>query len=243
MHPEFRVLINGCSFTRGPTSWPYYLKTIQQTQFTNLALSSAGNTYIHESTVAELAKRSYQGVIIMWSGLSRVDARVAYPAYFKNTVYTSEYQYKTNDWAEKIVEPIDDAEFVDRSWVFGLGHVNNDKTIFSSKLFEGTYKYLEPTQFAFHLLIKIISLQSVLKSLNIPYIFTLYQPYQDILKEHTDLAKLVDWNNFFIDKNIFEMAKINKDLDADGHPGVLTNKQWAEILDTDIERKILECRR
>jgi hypothetical protein len=239
MNSEFRVLINGCSFTRGPISWPYHLKTIHQTGFTNLALSSAGNTYIHESTVAELAKRSYQGVIVMWSGLTRVDTRVAYPEYFTDTVYTSEYQHKTNDWPEKIVEPIDDATFIDRSWVFGLGHVNQDRTIFSSKLFEGTYKYMESSQFAFHLLVKIISLQCTLKSLHIPYIFTLYQPYQDILKEHKDLAKLVDWDSFFIDENIYEIANRNKDLDKDGHPGVKSNKQWADLLDKEIERKIL----
>lgn len=235
-------MINGCSFTRGPIAWPYYLKSINQTQFTNLALSSAGNTYIHEATVAELAKRKYSGVIIMWSGLTRVDTQVASPEYFQNTVYKSQYQYKTNDWPEKIVEPINDSDFVDQSWVFGLGHVNQDKTIFTSGLFQGTYKYLDIEQFAFHLLIKIISLQSVLKSLGIPYIFTLYQPYQNILKQQKDLVQLVDWDNFFIDKNIFEMARLNNDLDQDGHPGLLTNQQWAEMLDNVIVEKILKAK-
>lgn len=235
-----RFLINGCSFTRGPVAWPYHLKSIDQQSFTNLALSSAGNTYIHESTIYELSQRSYQGVIIMWSGLSRVDAKVESIDLFDNTWYTSNFQRTTNDWQEKIVEPINDQDYVDPDWVFGLGHQNQDPVITERKIFDGLYRYQNLKQFAFHFLIKLISLQNTLKSMNIPYVFTFYQPYQMVLQTETNLCKLVDWNNIYTKQNIYEIAKQNNDVDQDNHPGLKSNQIWAEIMDKVISTKILK---
>lgn len=237
---NFKLLVNGCSFSRGPISWPYHLDTVKQTQITNLSLSSAGNTYIHESTVAELSQRKYQGVIIMWSGPCRIDAQVSHPEYFNGSTYTSAYQCQTNDWAEKIVLPVNDSDYIDRSWIFGLGHTNRDQIVYSSKLFEGPYKYLGDKQFVFHLLVKIISLQGILKNLGIPYIFTLYQPYQNLFEMHKELCDLVDWSNFFLDENIYNIAKSYNDLDNDGHPGLISNQYWATVLDRQIRKKILQ---
>jgi hypothetical protein len=69
------VLANGCSFSRGPGSWPYALQSIYNFNLVNLAQSGAGNTYIFESTVLEISQRVYDLVLIMWSDPNRIDYR------------------------------------------------------------------------------------------------------------------------------------------------------------------------
>ena len=71
------VLVNGCSFSRGPISWPYCLQKKLNFNLVNLALPAAGNKYIHDSTITELNRRPYDRVFIMWTGLQRNDVQVA----------------------------------------------------------------------------------------------------------------------------------------------------------------------
>ena len=76
--------------------------------------------------------------------------------------------------------------------------------------------------------------------MNIPYVFTFYQPYQMVLQTETNLCKLVDWNNIYTEQNIYEIAKQNNDIDQDNHPGLKSNQIWAEIMDKVISTKILK---
>lgn len=66
-----KLLVNGASFSLGPNSWPELLNM----DLTNLSRANAGNTYIVETTMEELAKNDYDLVIIMWSPFDRVDIR------------------------------------------------------------------------------------------------------------------------------------------------------------------------
>ena len=234
-----KTLINGCSFSRGPGSWPYCLKSVDQTQLINLSQAGAGNSYIHESTISELAFRQYDLVIIMWTGISRIDFKVGSIDYFKDSKYTSLYQHTRNDWPEKIVDPMNDQDFVDKEWVFGCGHINNEKHITDSKLFAGIYKHLEYKDFIFHFLIKVISLQNMLTEMKIPFVFSFYENYINDLQIFPELCKLIKWNNVFLDQNINDIANTNQWLDVDGcHPGKSAHKLYAEYLDKFIEEKI-----
>lgn len=225
-----KLLVNGCSFSRGPDSWPYYLSDLCNFDLVNLAQSGAGNTYIQESTIEELAQRNYDYVIVMWTGLARIDFKVHDITLFKDSAYTSGYQKTRNDWAEKNIHPVNDQDYVSDNWAFSCGHVNLEQAMTESSLFTGIYRHLHSKEFAYHALQKMIALQSFLKAQNINYLFTFYQDYVNELAQQEDLYKLLDQNNMFIEKNIYNIACSNNDTDQTNHPGKITHKQWAELL-------------
>ena len=204
-----QVLINGCSFSRGPTAWPYYLEDFN---IVNLAQAGAGNTYIHESTIDELAKRTYDLVVIMWTGLARVDFKVEDISVFNSSKYTSRYQKTRNDWEGKIIFPVNDQDYVDDNWVFGCGGVNQENALTKTNLFNGIYKHLSHTQFVYHSLMKMISLQSFLKAHNIPYVFTFYNDYLADLQNEAHLYKFLDQSNMLVSDNIYSIATKLKDF-------------------------------
>lgn len=229
-----KMLINGCSFSRGPGSWPYHLGY----DIVNLAQAGAGNTYIHETTISELARRNYDAVTIMWSGPSRVDLRVENVNLFSDTKATSAYQLTQNDWPEKIVYPVNDQDFVEPNWLFGCGHVGRESSITKFRIFEPIYKYQSMEQFNQGFLIKLISLQNTLKQLNIPYLFTFYQPYFNSLKQY-DLFKLVDMDSIYNNTNIADIMREHQWYDEDGvHPGVQAHQAWAKIIKEIWKQKL-----
>ena len=231
---NMKTLVNGCSFSRGPISWPYHLQAVDQSQLSNLACAGAGNTYIFESTLQEICQRSYDMVLIMWTGISRVDLLIEDKNYFNDSAYTSAFQKTQNDWVEKIIEPINDQDYVNSDWIFGCGHINQEKFLTQTKVFEGIYRHVGPNQFLFHLGIKIIALQSVLKYNKIPYIFMFYQPFDQEFKKYPYLFDNIDWNNFYVKQNIFSMAQKNQDFDDTNHPGLITNREWAQLIDNQL---------
>ena len=165
------VLVNGCSFSRGPTAWPYHLTDVN---VVNLACAGAGNDYIFNSTIAELGQRSYDFVAIMWTQPSRVDFKVNDIEQFSDSPYTSAYQLTRNDWAEKVIYPINDQDYVEKDWVYGSGFLNSDPTLLKTKLFDQVYYYQDDAQFNHLTLVKMIALQNTLKQMNIPYLFTYF---------------------------------------------------------------------
>ena len=214
------ILVNGCSFSRGPGSWPYFLNC---TSLVNLACAGAGNNYICDSTIRELHQRSYDHVIVMWSGLGRFDIQST----FKDTAYNSGYQSTKNDWPQKIVIPINDQDYVETDWLFGCGHINHEHNILSSNIFTGIYKYSTQKQLEQNSLARMVSLQSYLKCSNISYTFCLYQPYK------IDFS-LIDEKNCEISDNISDIALKLSSYDTDGiHPGELAHKTWADILNVN----------
>ena len=229
-----KTLVNGASFSRGPGSWPYHLKTVDQTKLVNLAQAGAGNTYIHESTTSELYTRSYDLVIIGWTGITRIDFRVSDIDMFSKSSYTSLNSYKWNDWAEKIIDPLNDQDYVQKDWVFGCGHINTDKTITDTGLFKGIYQYLNLQDFAYQFLIKVLGLQNTLKQMNIPYLFTMHNFENDKseLQKHTELYNSVDWNKVYLEYSLDQIMLDNNWYEADGlHPSVEAHKLHALLLD------------
>lgn len=234
------VLVNGCSFSRGPNSWPYFLKTVDQNNVVNLACAGAGNTYIHETTVNAVASWPYYDlVLIMWSSPARVDIKVSDISFFEKSAYTSGYQSTRNDWPAKRVEPFNDQSLVEKDWIFGCGHINGESAMTGSRAFEGVYRYQDQPQFEYHLVQKIIATQSVLKQMSIPYVFMFYKNYVQDLQKDLSLYKMIDWNNCFIDDNIYNIAVEHSWFDADGiHPGIEAHQLWAEKLDDFIKERL-----
>lgn len=231
------VLVNGCSFSRGPESWPYHLQNLYNFTLVNLAQAGAGNTYIHESTVSELAKRKYDSVIIMWSGLSRIDLKIENISLFTDSKYTSHYQKTRNDWKGKQIFPINDQDYVEDNWIFGVGEINREKALVERKIFNDLYRYIGINQFIYHSLQKMISLQSFLKLQNIPYLFTFYQDYAHDLQLVPELYNLLDQTNIYNEQNIFDIANKYNDVDETSHPKTLTHSTWARLLKEFIDAK------
>lgn len=226
-----KLLVNGCSFSRGPSSWPYRLQSRLGCDLVNLSQAGAGNTYIQETTVAELAERDYDFVIVMWSGLARIDFRVEDISRFKGSIYTSQAQKSRNDWPDKIIHPVNDQDYVADDWVFGCGILNNEPALHQQKFLDGLYRHLGPREFSYHGLQKMIALQSFLKTRSMSYCFCYYDDYIAELKQHQFLFDLLDKDNMIIDDYIDDIAKRLNSFDIDAsHPGTEAHDRWAEIL-------------
>jgi len=222
------LLVNGCSFSRGPTAWPYHLKDVN---VVNLACAGAGNDYIFNSTISELSRRPYDFVAIMWTQPSRIDIKVNDITQFDKTPCTSAVQSLHNDWPEKIIEPVNDQDYVEKDWVFGCGYLNEDPTILKTKLFERLYFYQSDAQFNYMILIKMIAMQSVLKQLCIPYLFMYFRDYEKYLKEIPHLYQQLDQANIYNEQNIYNITQTNNWYDEDGfHPGADAHRLWAELI-------------
>jgi hypothetical protein len=64
-----RIAVSGCSFTYN--SWPNFLDF--HWQVTNLAWPGAGNKYIADSIIHATSINTYDLVLVMWSGITRLD--------------------------------------------------------------------------------------------------------------------------------------------------------------------------
>jgi hypothetical protein len=220
-----KILTSGCSFSRGPTAWPNHVANLADADLVNLAQAGAGNTYISRSIIDELQNRTYDLVLVMWSGLERIDIQVSNIQQFSETIYTSDYQSKQNDWPEKIVYPVNDQDYVQKNWVFGVGHLNKDTALLKSKLFDNLYRYQDFDEHLQRSLYDMISLESYLKANSVPYVFSFYQNYI------TPRFDCLDWDNIFNEDNIFDLTKTINEYDADGlHPGARAQEEWANCL-------------
>jgi hypothetical protein len=228
------VLVNGCSFSRGPIAWPYFLQEKLNFNLVNLAVGSAGNKYIHDTTVAELSKSRYDFVIIMWSGLYRVDVPVEDIQLFDRCNTTSFAQSLKNDWPEKKIYPNNDQDLVEKNWVF----VYPSKTLLNDMKFAEFVKYQNHQVHVQQSLIHMISLQAILKQFNIPYVFSFYMDYVDQLKKEKSLCDLLDWENICCADNLYTISQQIDSYDSDGsHPGVEANQQWVNTLIEFINAK------
>lgn len=201
-----KILINGSSVSSGAPewyddtatgklataqiTWPYRLKEKIECSMTNIAVSGAGNTYIHDSTIDEISQRSYDLVLIMWADYNRIDYQVKNPEAFPSLRYTSMAQRNPVKVPEEIKQ---DFEYIVNNWIFSSEYQSGNTDPALAKLF-GFNEYTNPRLQLHNTLLKIISLQGVLKSFNIPYRFMFYREYPE-LKEFDNLTNLIDWTN------------------------------------------------
>jgi hypothetical protein len=233
------ILVNGASVSRGPDSWPYFLKELLGCELVNLAMAGCGNTYIHETTIGEISQRKYDLVLVMWAECGRMDFRVDDISKFSDSLNTSIYQSAQNDWPSKIVYPIDDQDHVEKNWIFSLGYLRGTKDsvseVFQSCHAVTGYKEILKSEY-----IRMISLQSVLKENNIPYLFMHWRPIRKFSRfEH--LYNLIDWNNVYQEDCLEDIAQRNNWIAEDGkHPTADGHRYYAKLLHQRITSEILK---
>lgn len=220
------VLVNGCSFTARSKikNWPEYLPN--NWQVTNIAQHAAGNAWICDATIVETIKNNYDLVLVMWSGLTRIDATV------NKSVWDQFWQFKGKN-------------AVDVYYGFcGIGDSPNFPMVEISK---PRIKFSCERDLVYLSLMNILKLQSWLESKHIEYRFMSYMNYwnndyvENRLKQpsvNLNLESLVDQINFskwiFSDneKNgIFELAhKYNLYSDDGVHPNDDAGNMWSKII-------------
>ena len=236
------ILINGASVSTGEYSWPYLLQKNLNCNLVNLARPMCGATYIHETTIAELSERSYDLVLIMWAdGINRIDYKLSpdsISTYFLNKKYTSLEQTKNYDWPEKIIYPVNDQEVSQKDWVFGAGYLDpRSRDDVNAELFSGYYKFTSHKEQLFYTLIRIISLQGVLKSMHVPYRFIFFTPLSGRSK-FPKLFELIDFEMVYNGDSLKTIAVENNWMEGgkfDAHPNKLAQEMFATQLTNYIQ--------
>ena len=80
-----KILCNGCSYTAKTSphrterhTWPMFLeKELPNAEIINFGSNAAGNRYIKETTIEYLEHNDVDAVVVMWSGLGRVDVNIS----------------------------------------------------------------------------------------------------------------------------------------------------------------------
>jgi len=248
------VLISGCSFTHwpdGPNSptnvcWPRYLQELRpDMQITNLAEPAAGNYYISNSIVRSVLEypKKYDLVLVMWSGVSRLDflTDVGDPDW--NALFETYFFYhRVENHSNKL------------GYIFSGGRLGpwTDNPV-ARKLFTEMYKISDPCSLGHASLMEIIKTQAFLRSQNIPYRFMSYVNYWthgEHISPNGDFGLLgrpeliplinaIDWEPWIFSNpakdGIYEMAKSAGDYNGDRfHPGAKINRSWAELVSQQL---------
>ena len=223
-----KILVNGTSVNIGPHTWPNHLQKKLNCEIINLSRGYAGNTYIHDSTLSEISERTYDLVIINWTFFGRADFKTKYLI------------PPTDEWT--VSNP--NYHLLQKNWLFGkqpndLGEIANytDPLIKHHELVCNN-KILSVS----NTLTNVISLQSILKSQNIPYVFSFYfDTHQTFTSRYPRLCQMIDWDHvhpYFL----HSIAKNNNwwdDSDNDGHPTEQAHQYYADLLLDHINTKNL----
>jgi hypothetical protein len=245
-----KVLISGCSFTQwpdypgGPNScWPRYLKDLQPDwQIKSLAEAGAGNQYICDSVIREITNDNYDLVLVMWSGVSRLD----YLTSLEDTAW--EKLFDSYGFFRRL--PGDKL-----GWIFSGGQLGTwFKNPVAHKMFYEMYKVSSKLSLANINLMEIIKLQHYLKAKKLNFRFMSYVNYWtngDYLSPNGDfgvkdfpelepIVKEIDFSNWiFLDdqkRSIYDLAVYNKDFQEDKfHPGSRTHEEWAKLVSNNLK--------
>lgn len=237
---RMRLLVSGCSFTA--SRW-WVMPLVNNGVIKNLAVPAAGNKYIANSIIAEDID-SYDFVIVMWSGITRLDALVEDVSYYDNYPYKKTIDKKSG-------------------YICGgqrLGGWKDDAKYYSlvGPLFEEQFKTMSDENLATLSLLEIIKLQNFLKVNNKKYIFCTYINYWNQTKDWiprggdfgvntipglTKYVNQIDFSNWvFSDSNkngYYEIAKEHEFFEKDGwHPNIRAGLLWGEIVSKRIKEMI-----
>lgn len=241
-----KILISGCSFTHWPefpggpnVCWPKYLQKIMpDVEFKSEAEPAAGNQYICNSVIHSVLDQKPDYVLVMWSGVSRLDflTNIEDPNWL--ALFDSYGFYRRVFPGDKL------------GYIFSGGQMGTwFKHPVAHKMFYEMYKVSNPRSLGYTNLIEIIKLQEFLKSQRIPYKFMSYVNYwnnKEYVSRNGDfgvlaypeLAKLTEGIDFepwiFLNDQrdgIYELAIEKQNFMEDGfHPGDQVNEQWAQII-------------
>lgn len=247
------LLISGCSFTQWPEypggpniCWPKFLKELNPDwNIENVAEPAAGNQYIADSVIRSVIKNPPDHVLVMWSGVSRLDYLTSLDDSAWERLFDSYGFYRRfEDCPSRL------------GYIFSGGQMGTwYKNEVAHKMFYEMYKVSSPLSLAHINLMEIVKLQGFLKSKGIPYHFMSYINYWNTdthigpngdfgvlaFNELRDLVKEIDFGPWiFTDSNrngIYEMARTHSDFQPDGfHPGIPTFQQWAQLVHDHMHR-------
>ena len=237
-----KILVNGASITAMANSWAYQLKSLLGVDLINLALPSVGATYVHESTVTALSENRYDLVLIMWpDAWLRTEWRVRDPIALGESKNTSLYM---STIAENVCK--DSYELIQKDWIFGNEHLQDSRFEYIpveqrsqiSDAFSDFYRLVSNDQLMTHSIIKIISLQGVLKSLGMPYVF-MYSKPPPHLPRIKKLLELIDsdqiYNDVYIRKYCTDNGWLSKEF-VD-YPSITGSQNYALLVKQYLEKR------
>jgi len=241
------ILISGCSFTQWPEypggpniCWPKFLADLNPDwNITNIAEPAAGNQYIADSVIRSVIQHRPDQVLVMWSGVSRLDylTSLADPAWER--LFDSYGFYRRVDTCPNQL-----------GYIFSGGQMGTwYKNDVAHKMFYEMYKVSSPESLGAINLMEIVKLQNFLQNKGIPYQFMSYVNYWNTdthvspngdfgvlgFPELKELLSEIDFDPWiFTDSQrngIYELAKQQQDFQPDGfHPGISSYQQWAQIV-------------
>ena len=243
------ILTSGCSFTQWPehpggpnTCWPRYLQELEPAwNIKNLGEAGAGNQYIGDSVMRHIIENNhikYNYVLVMWSGVSRLDYLTGLedPDWFE--LFNSYGFYRRVDSCPNKL-----------GYIFSGGQMGTwFGNSVAEKMFREMYKVSSPLSLATINVMEMLKLQAFLKSKGIRYKFMSYVNYWgtgDNLSRNGDfgvgafpeierLLTDMDWNNWLFSQGrdgIYELARDTNNFQPDNfHPGDETQKSWAKLV-------------
>lgn len=252
------VLISGCSFTQWPEypdgpniCWPKFLGDLNPGwTIKNVAEPAAGNQYIADSIIRSVIQSRPDHVLVMWSGVSRLD----YLTSLEDPAW--ERLFDSYGFYRRIDDCTNQLGYIFSGGKMGTWYKND----VAHKMFYEMYKVSSSLSLATINLMEIVKLQSFLQSKQIPYNFMSYVNYWNT-KEHVsqngdfgvlrfpELSSIINEINFdpwiFTDPHrngIYEMAREQSNFQPDGfHPGIPVYKQWAQIVHNHVHARSINC--
>ena len=244
-----KILISGCSFTQWPAypagpnvCWPKYLSQLRPNdQITNVAEAAAGNQYISDSIIRKVIEDRPDHVLVMWSGVSRLDYLTSLEDRAWESLF-SNYGFYRRWPGDKL------------GWIFSGGKMGTwFKHPVAHTVFNELYKISSDTSLGWINLMEIVKTQNFLKAQGIPYHFMSYvnywstEPYVSrngdfgVLgnKELEPLVNAIDFDPWIFSDSqrngLYELAKEIKNFQDDGfHPGPQAYQSCAELIDRCI---------
>jgi hypothetical protein len=251
------MLISGCSFTQWPEypggpniCWPKFLKDLNPDwNIENIAEPAAGNQYIADSVIRSVLDHQPDHVMVMWSGVSRLDYLTSLEDPAWERLYDSYGFYRRVDHCPGQL-----------GYIFSGGQMGTwYKNDVAHKMFYEMYKVSSPMSLAAINLMEMVKLQNFLQNKKINYHFMSYVNYWTTqfnlspngdfgvlaFPELNDLVQEIDFDHWiFTDSSrngIYELAKQTQDFQPDGfHPGIEVYKQWAGIVDDYLKRPAIK---
>jgi hypothetical protein len=184
-----KVLVCGTSIALpeswGQKTWVHYLEKRLGCELVNLSRVGAGNQYIHDAVMCEVVERDYDLVIVSWSSFTSV------------LEVRSNIKQKIFDWDIIGGNPHEQLLQTDWIWDHVPDHaIPGENNLQLKKDFFKTYLRMGQADRIVNIrstLLNVLSLQSTLKCLDIPYMFTFPRKVLK-LKEHSRYHDMIDWS-------------------------------------------------
>jgi hypothetical protein len=250
-----KILINSSSLGRNVIHGGCWADVVEDQlgNTVNLSLPGAGIDYIFQTTIDEIYKNHYDLVIVLWPNFLRQDVRVDnVERDFPSITMTSNNMInkvskldKINQYLWKKTQGLSghccaltnnfknaDVDLLQKNWLLSrsLNNFLNPHADFTNavKVFDRD-KFVNVYQRKKESILKIVSLQSILKTQNIPYIFASYKPMTGFLRLPT-YYNMIDWDNFYTSEYLFCLAAEKNLLDKTRHALPSVQEQYGNLM-------------